>query len=88
MIISTEVFDLLWKLIKSDNDSATGDVSLLCSVFSGEEVTMSFATECDRQIPANMPFSILGATQTPAVFATKLPFLGWGAQFTLIYSNS
>ncbi len=70
MVISPEVFDLLRKLIKSDNDSATGDVSLLCSLFSGEEVTLSFATEKDREISANTPFSILGAIQTPA--AAKL----------------
>ena len=65
MVISPEVFDLLRKLIKSDNDLATGDVSLLCSLFSGEEVTLSFATEHDREIPANTPFSILGAIKTP-----------------------
>ncbi len=70
MIISLEVFDLLRKLIKSDNDSATRDVSLLCCLFSGEEVTLNFATEQDRQIPMNTPLSILGAIQTPA--AAKL----------------
>ena len=36
IILSPEIFDILNKLMKSDEDNATGDVQLLCKLFSGE----------------------------------------------------
>ncbi|XP_078374446.1 uncharacterized protein LOC144657989 [Oculina patagonica] len=63
IILSPEVFDILNKLMKSDEDNATGDVQLLCKLFSGERCSYHYSTEESRVIPANTPFSILGATQ-------------------------
>ena len=64
-LLSAEIYDVLFKLLKSDEENATGDVQALCQLFSGEE-----ATEKTREIAANTPFCILGATQIP--FAARL----------------
>lgn len=69
-IVSPEVFEVLNKLLKSDEDNATGDVQILCQLFSGESSSYRFATERTREIPANIPFSILGSTQVP--YAARL----------------
>ena len=63
IILSPEVFDILKKLMKSDEDNATGDIQLLCKLFSGERCSYSYSTEESRVIPPNTPFSILGSTQ-------------------------
>ena len=63
IILSPEVFDILNKLMKSDEDNATGDVQLLCKLFSGERSSYTYSTEETRVIPPNTPFSILGSTQ-------------------------
>ena len=57
-IVSPEVFEVLNKLPKSDEDNATGDVQVLCELFSGKSSSYRFATERTREIPANVPFSI------------------------------
>ena len=62
-ILSPEIFDILNKLMKSDEDNATGDVQLLCKLFSGERCSYHYSTEESRVIQANTPFSILGSTQ-------------------------
>ena len=62
-ILSPEVFDILNKLMKSDEENATGDVQLLCKLFSGERCSYHYSTEESRVIPANTPFSILGSTE-------------------------
>ena len=49
--------------MKSDEDNATGDVQLLCKLFSGERCSYHYSTEETRVIPPNIPFSILGSTQ-------------------------
>ncbi|KXJ20571.1 hypothetical protein AC249_AIPGENE9420 [Exaiptasia diaphana] len=59
------------KLLKSDDENATGDAQLLCELFSGEKVSYRYASEKKtREIGANIPFSIVGATQVP--FAARL----------------
>ena len=63
IILSPEVFDILNKLMKSDEENATGDVQLLCKLFSGERCSYHYSTEETRVIPPNTPFSILGSTQ-------------------------
>ena len=63
IILSPEVFDILNKLMKSDEDNATGDIQLLCKLFSGERCSYSYSTEESRVISPNTPFSILGSTQ-------------------------
>jgi len=65
-----EIYDVLFKLLKSDEENATGDVQVLCQLFSGEEASYRYATERTREIASNTPFSILGATQVP--FAARL----------------
>ena len=62
-ITSPELFDLLNKLLKNDEDNGSGDVQLLCKLWSGESASYHFATESTREIDGNTPFSILGATQ-------------------------
>ena len=63
IILSPEVLNILKKLLKSNEDNATGDVQLLCKLFLGERCSYHYSTEESRVIPANTPFSILGATQ-------------------------
>lgn len=62
-ICSPEVYDVLNKLFKSDEDNATGDSQLLCKLFTGEKCTYHFSTEAIREIGPDAPFAILGATQ-------------------------
>ena len=64
-MMSSEIFDVFHKLLKSDEDTASGDTQLLCQLFTGEKCTFRYATERTREIPANTPFSLLGATQVP-----------------------
>jgi hypothetical protein len=63
LILSPEVFDVINKLLKSDEDNGTGDVQLLCKMFSGEKCSYHFSTENSRIIHQNHPFCILGSTQ-------------------------
>ena len=63
IIVSPELCDILNKLLKSDEDNATGDIQLLCKLFSGERCSYRYSTEESRVIPQNTPFSILGSTQ-------------------------
>ena len=69
-VVSPELFEVLNKLLKSDEDSATGDAQTLCELFSGESSSYRYATERTREIPPNVPFSILGSTQVP--YAARL----------------
>ena len=62
-IASPELYDILNKLLKNDEENASGDVQLLCKLWSGESASYHFATEATREIEANTAFSILGATQ-------------------------
>ena len=62
-VVSSEIYDVLHKLLKSDEETASGDVQLLCKLFSGERTTYHFSTEHTREIEANTPFAILGSTQ-------------------------
>lgn len=62
-MLSPEISDILTKLLKSDDDNATGDVQLLCKLFSGEKSSYHYSTTDSRIIDKNVPFSILGATQ-------------------------
>lgn len=59
--VSTELFDMLSKLLKSDDNNTPEDAQLLCELFSGERVSYNYASE--REIEPNVPFSIVGATQ-------------------------
>ena len=68
--LSAEIYDVLFKLLKSDEENATGDVQVLCQLFSGEGTSFRHATEKTREIAENAPFSILGSTQVP--FAARL----------------
>ena len=44
-IVLPEIFDVLNKLLKSDKENATGDVQILCQLFSGERSSFRFASE-------------------------------------------
>jgi hypothetical protein len=70
IVVSPELFDFLNKLLKSDDENATGDSQLLCELFSGERVSYRYASEKIREIGSNIPFTIVGATQVP--FASRL----------------
>ena len=52
-MLSPEVFDVLNKLMKSDEDNATGDIQLLYKLFSEERCSYHYSTEEGRVIPAN-----------------------------------
>ena len=69
-VVSPELFEVINKLLKSDEDNTTGDAQTLCELFSGESSSYRYATERTRKIPPNVPFSILGSTQVP--FAARL----------------
>ncbi len=70
MVLSPELYDVLNKLLRNDEENGSGDVQMLCELFSGERTSYRFATEKTREIPANIPFGILGTTQMP--FAARL----------------
>ena len=61
-VVSPEIFDILNNL-KNDEDNVTGDVQLLCKLWSGESASYHFATEAMREIDSNSAFSALGSTQ-------------------------
>ena len=61
-VVSPEIFDIL-NLLKNDEDNVTGDVQLLCKLWSGESASYHFATEAMREIDSNSAFSALGSTQ-------------------------
>ena len=63
LLATQKLCDILNKLLKSDEDSTTGDIQLLCKLFSGERSSYHYSTEESRVIPQNTPFSILGSTQ-------------------------
>ena len=69
-LLSAEIYDVLFKLLKSDEENATGDVQVLCKLFSGEGTSFRYATERTREIAENTTFSILGSIQVP--FAARL----------------
>ena len=58
-IVSPELFDILNKLLKNDEDNASGDIQLLCKLWSGESASYHFATEATQEIESNMAFSLL-----------------------------
>ena len=62
-LLSPEVYEVLNKLLKSDEDNASGDIQLLCKMFSGEQASYRYSTETTRTIKPSTPFCILGSTQ-------------------------
>lgn len=70
IIVSPEVFDVLNKMLKNDEENGSGEVQMLCELFSGERTFFRFATEEPREIGENLPFAIVGCTQMP--FAARL----------------
>ena len=69
-LASPELFDILSKLLKNDEDNASGDVQLLCKLWSGESASYHFTTEATREIEPNTAFSKLGTTPS----AERSPF--------------
>ena len=63
-VASPKLFDILNKLLKNDEDNATGDVQLLCKLWSGESASYHFATEAPREIESNTAFPLLGSTDS------------------------
>ena len=57
---SGEIYDGLFKVLKTDEENATGDVQVLCQLFSGEEAFYRDATEKTPEISTNTTFSIVG----------------------------
>ena len=62
-VCSPEIFDILNKLLKNDEENASGDAQLLCKLFTGERCSYHFSTETVREIGPDTPFCIFGATQ-------------------------
>ena len=63
-IASPEIY-FLNKLLTNDEDHGTGEVQLLCELFSGERSSYHYATECTRVIASNTPCFMIGLTQVP-----------------------
>ncbi|CAB4027166.1 Hypothetical predicted protein [Paramuricea clavata] len=59
-MVYPEVSDVLNKLLKSNEETCSGDTMLLCKRFSRERMSFHYATEDTREIDAKNPFSILG----------------------------
>ena len=56
-VVSPEVFDLLNKLLKSDDKNATGDAQPLCEWFLGVHVGYRYASEKKQEkLVAMFPF--------------------------------
>lgn len=70
MVLSPELYDVLNKMLKNDEENGSGEVQMLCELFSGERTSFRYASEKTREIPANVPFGILGTTQMP--FAARI----------------
>lgn len=63
--MSGEIYDVLFKLLKSDKENTTGVLQVLCKLFSAEEASYRYATERTCKIASNTPFFKLGPTQVP-----------------------
>lgn len=59
IVLSPEVFNILNKLLKSDDVNTMGDIQLLCKLYSGEKNS----TKESQVIPCNTPYCILGFMQ-------------------------
>ena len=57
-LVSPEVFDVLNKILKNDEENGCGEVQMMCELFSGERTSYRFASESTREIPAIIPFVI------------------------------
>ena len=64
MVVSPELNDVLNKLLRNDEENGSGDVQMLCELFSGERTSYRFATESTREIPGSIPFGILSLVLT------------------------
>ena len=62
-VVTPELYDVLNKMLQSEEVNGTGDSQLLCKLFSGERADYNYSSEGLRKIPCNCPFSILWATQ-------------------------
>ena len=70
VVVSPEIYDVLNKMMKHDEENGSGEIQMLCELFSGERTLYRFATGKTREIPENVPFAIIGCTQVP--FAARL----------------
>ena len=57
-------------MLKNEEENGSGEVQILCELFSGERTSYKYATEKTRNIGENVPFAIIGRTQVP--FAARL----------------
>ena len=59
IVLSPEVFDVLNKILKNDEENRSGEVQMLCELFSGERTSYRFQV--------NIPFVILGTTHAATI---------------------
>ena len=59
ILISAEIYDILTKMVKFDNDTGNGDLATLGQLFSGERVTSTYPSQSDRVIDGTQAFCIL-----------------------------
>jgi hypothetical protein len=57
-------------MLKNEEENRSGEVQMLCELFSGERTSFRFAMEETCEILENLPFAIVGCTQVP--FAVRL----------------
>ena len=70
VLLSGEVYKLLNKLLKFEEENSSGDSQLLCELFSGEKTSYRFVTKKVRKIEENTPFNIIGSMQL--LFAARI----------------
>lgn len=62
--LSAKIYDVLFKLLKFDEENATRNIQVLWQLFSGEQSSYWYATESTREI-FHTTFCIVGSTQVP-----------------------
>lgn len=62
--LSAKIYDVLFKLLKFDEENATRNIQVLWQLFSGEQSSYWYATESTREI-FYTTFCIVGSTQVP-----------------------
>ena len=65
IVVSPEVYDVLNKMMKNEEEDGSGEVQMLCELFLGERLSYKYATGKTRNIGENVPFAIVRCMQVP-----------------------
>ena len=59
-IVNPEISDYLLKVLKNNDENYSGDMELLCKLYSGESCCLKYSTENSRTIKEDCTLCILG----------------------------